>query len=527
MNTSTSSQMLLSSCRLPLLQRTIDILQVLSSTDMEVCRKAMSIVLSMTLNPNIEEVVLFLKKQLQQIQEHEFEKATSNPIDPHVSSQASEVACLSTASNIMLSPLYESIPKLDIDSDFNNRDPDDVDHISIPGPSASKGEILETLKALHVQMQRLSEENQSIKEENKTLYTQHELSVHEDTITIYTCKYGMMVEIFPSSELLNKKLLESPTPFAMQDSAFLDKLYHHFPESLHKVMETLYFSDLVLKCISNTCANEIKKLCGIAGNIFNLPLKYYFTNINFERAAIPEIQQLLGVMSAMDLAYRIFLSILFPGLKDDKSLKTVFGNWELLAWILKALLCGITSLQGLSSSSAHTNSLKWSVCQVTLGSIAWAAVIAIFLISPDTEFLSTGIGKKSNINYKNLFFHYKKILVTKWTMKCIIAIVTNINQYIFKVAKALALKCAERKDDTDAINCALAALDMDSNSGNDSGNESDASVQIATALEAADPVNGPDTVDLEGAVLADADVDMDVGMGKGELEGRRQPLCQW
>ncbi|KAG1786708.1 coatomer beta C-terminal region-domain-containing protein [Suillus plorans] len=54
---------------------TMDILQVLSRADMEVRRKAMSIVLSMTLNRNVEEVVLFLKKQLQQTQELEFEKA--------------------------------------------------------------------------------------------------------------------------------------------------------------------------------------------------------------------------------------------------------------------------------------------------------------------------------------------------------------------------------------------------------------------------------------------------------------------
>ncbi|KAG2067188.1 Coatomer, beta subunit [Suillus decipiens] len=54
---------------------TMDILQVLSSADMEVRRKAISIVLSMTSNRNVEEVVLFLKKQLQQTQEREFEKA--------------------------------------------------------------------------------------------------------------------------------------------------------------------------------------------------------------------------------------------------------------------------------------------------------------------------------------------------------------------------------------------------------------------------------------------------------------------
>ncbi|PPQ96152.1 hypothetical protein CVT26_004787 [Gymnopilus dilepis] len=54
----------------------MDVLQVLSSADIEVRRKAMSIVLSMTSSRNVEEVVLFLKKQLQKTQEVEFEKAS-------------------------------------------------------------------------------------------------------------------------------------------------------------------------------------------------------------------------------------------------------------------------------------------------------------------------------------------------------------------------------------------------------------------------------------------------------------------
>ncbi|KAK7473293.1 coatomer subunit beta [Stygiomarasmius scandens] len=47
----------------------MDVLQVLSNSDMDVRRKAMSIVLSMTSSRNVEEVVLFLKKQLLKTQE--------------------------------------------------------------------------------------------------------------------------------------------------------------------------------------------------------------------------------------------------------------------------------------------------------------------------------------------------------------------------------------------------------------------------------------------------------------------------
>ncbi|EIW87463.1 coatomer protein [Coniophora puteana RWD-64-598 SS2] len=56
----------------------MDVLQVLSSADMEVRRKAMAIVLSMTSSRNVEEVVLFLKKQLQRTQEQDasYDKAS-------------------------------------------------------------------------------------------------------------------------------------------------------------------------------------------------------------------------------------------------------------------------------------------------------------------------------------------------------------------------------------------------------------------------------------------------------------------
>ncbi|KAG1783950.1 hypothetical protein EV702DRAFT_1190956 [Suillus placidus] len=195
------------------------------------------------------------------------------------------------------------------DSEWDGQNAAGADHISIPGPGASKGELLETLKMLQVQMQKLQEENRTIKEENKTLHAEKpkrkrhanahdKLSVHEETISIYARKYGMMIEMFPSSDLLNQCLPDSPTPFdstdryataSTQESAFLDELYRHFPKSLHKVMESSYFSDLVMKSIPDARANEIKKLRGVAGDIFDLPSKY-FTNTSYDRANVPEIQ---------------------------------------------------------------------------------------------------------------------------------------------------------------------------------------------------------------------------------------------
>ncbi|KAJ3485247.1 hypothetical protein NLI96_g5074 [Meripilus lineatus] len=53
----------------------MDILQLISTADLDVRRKALSIVLSLTSSRNVEDVVLFLKKQLQKTQEQEFDKA--------------------------------------------------------------------------------------------------------------------------------------------------------------------------------------------------------------------------------------------------------------------------------------------------------------------------------------------------------------------------------------------------------------------------------------------------------------------
>jgi coatomer subunit beta len=54
----------------------MDILKVLSSQDMEVKRKAIGIALEMVSSRNVEDVVLFLKKQLQGTMESEFDKVS-------------------------------------------------------------------------------------------------------------------------------------------------------------------------------------------------------------------------------------------------------------------------------------------------------------------------------------------------------------------------------------------------------------------------------------------------------------------
>ncbi|KAG1838308.1 hypothetical protein F4604DRAFT_1533393, partial [Suillus subluteus] len=226
------------------------------------------------------------------------------------------------------------------------------------------------------------------------------------------------------------------------------------------------------KCITDARSNEIKKLRGIAGDIFDLPGKY-FSNASYDRAEIVEIQKMFGV-SGKTQAYKIFPPLLFPSLQEDTTLKTVFGNWTLFAKILRASLYGVTSLHQEPCGGSKTNARKWSFQQVTPGSIAWAAVIvchfdcAIFLLLPDTEFPGSGVGKSSTINYKDLFFQYKKLLITKWETKRIKNITTNINRYVFGVAKlSTSMDPAGAEDFSEEINRAMLALDMETDSEED------------------------------------------------------------
>jgi hypothetical protein len=85
----------------------------------------------------------------------------------------------------------------------------------------------------------------------------------------------------------------------------------------------------VHKCIADARSNEIKKLRGVAGDIFELPGKY-FANASYDRAAIVDIQKMFGV-SGKTQTYKIFPPLLFPSLQEDTTLKTIFGNWTLFA----------------------------------------------------------------------------------------------------------------------------------------------------------------------------------------------------
>lgn len=151
----------------------------------------------------------------------------------------------------------------------------------------------------------------------------------------------------------------------------------------------------------------------------------------------------------------------------------------------------------------------------------------IFLLSPDTEFSGNGIGKKSSINYKNLFFNYKKVLVTKWKSKRIEQLVTKLDNYIFGTAQPSTFSSAQ-EDHTDAINRAMVALDVDSDESDASGFAADAvdivsaaqsSISVASALSSINDASATVTVDV-AHIEADSVVQDVQDAGGSQLEGK-------
>ncbi|KAG1843778.1 hypothetical protein DFJ58DRAFT_635301, partial [Suillus subalutaceus] len=99
----------------------------------------------------------------------------------------------------------------------------------------------------------------------------------------------------------------------------------------------------------------------------------------------------------------------------------------------------------------------WGISTITPGAIAWSATMAIFLLSPDTTFSQDGQGKNLGIQYKNLFYSFKKILVCCWGTLYLTKNRQHIEGHIFGTAK-LPVNMPNGEDFTAQIALTMAGL---------------------------------------------------------------------
>ncbi|KIJ06321.1 hypothetical protein PAXINDRAFT_92194, partial [Paxillus involutus ATCC 200175] len=159
-------------------------------------------------------------------------------------------------------------------------------------------------------------------------------------------------------------------------------------------------------------ATILNTLHDVMGKILGLPGEYFETE--YSRESQPDIRAMLGITIEHPRTYPLLFPMLYPDL--DVGSKKLFGNWQVLAKILKAALFGPTSIQATHQSGhlltrRKTYTQIWGVTTLTPGAVAWAITVLLFFLSPDISFLGDGVGVTSKISYKERFGQYKRLLI--------------------------------------------------------------------------------------------------------------------
>ncbi|KIJ58545.1 hypothetical protein HYDPIDRAFT_34073 [Hydnomerulius pinastri MD-312] len=380
------------------------------------------------------------------------------------------------------------IPVSDIDnpdssgSDLSSDSDANLD-IHIPeGPEATIVDYKQAVKRLQLLVTKLQDKVRDLKNENADLQLNQrkrrvkgapkELSGDDERIALLGRKYSVMVELFTPSEEVFKKPCPSPAPpfntaeryqtKASADTALLLEL-HAFvaDENLVKLMKSTHFYSTFSQASISARATILNTLRDVMGKVLGLPGEYFETE--YDRGSVPEIRAMLGVTTDHPGVY----PLLFPALYPDSNVASqkLFGNWQVLAKILKAALFGPKSIQVSKSTrpGRKTYARIWDVTTLTPGAIAWAIVVLLFFLLPDTSFPGEGIGVTSQIPYKERFGQYKTLLIQRWDTARVRAIVTSMSQYIFG-AQAGFNKSGPRPSSGSIVaelDVALAQLDLD------------------------------------------------------------------
>jgi hypothetical protein len=126
--------------------------------------------------------------------------------------------------------------------------------------------FLKIIWCLQLENQTLKKDNCTLGEVNKTLSAnQHqsssnaqvpdELKAFDAELVTFSCKYGIVAEMFPPTHCVLKLTVPNPPPIILSGSRYATKsaeelclvteLYLLLPDHLHRVVQTTHFQSLV------------------------------------------------------------------------------------------------------------------------------------------------------------------------------------------------------------------------------------------------------------------------------------------
>ncbi|CAL1715614.1 unnamed protein product [Somion occarium] len=229
-------------------------------------------------------------------------------------------------------------------------------------------------------------------------------------------QFGVFYELWINPSVFLKprpaqqSILECYSNSNAKDRGITLELYEFLPEEFLELLEKQpHFGQKFLSALNHGHAMHLNtlrdKACSV---IFNEPAILFKSNTNC--TTVPRFQELLGMKLPTNRTpyptYVHFAPILYEILGDNT---TLFRS-EFLVKILKVVLFGPSALTNLKAAKPQTNGQLWEVDSVTPGAIAFAAIMARFLISPDHEM--SEVGGTSRIPWREDFDEYRALIGT-------------------------------------------------------------------------------------------------------------------
>ncbi|ETW80244.1 hypothetical protein HETIRDRAFT_418281 [Heterobasidion irregulare TC 32-1] len=238
----------------------------------------------------------------------------------------------------------------------------------------------------------------------------------------------------PKPMLLPDDKARYANPRAIQQGVVAD-LYKIVPPRLHELMQHhSSFSSSFNKGFISYRATVIHRLRADAIKIYNKPgFQAVWFELKTNRAEIPELQALLKEKdpSLPNGIYSVIAPILHPQCIVDR--KTIFRTK-----ILRMVLFGPNSVSsdGSNVETSHggrpTMAKLWNLNSTTPGCVAFAAIMARYLASPDVKLEK--VGALSRINYYDDFTFYKRLLITGKDTASIKVILRFFDEAVFGIA---------------------------------------------------------------------------------------------
>ncbi|KAG8221655.1 hypothetical protein J3R82DRAFT_1936 [Butyriboletus roseoflavus] len=326
---------------------------------------------------------------------------------------------------------------------------------------------------------RIAEANRSCKSTKASV--PEVLSTFNTEIQTLTKKFRVLVEMFPPlKDILSHPLTPSVSNMSpasleivgkacyassfAEEAAIVAELDLILPPHIQNLQMSHHFADQLATHVSTGRSSELHKLRQAANNLFQLPSGNHYFSYNTASHCLefPKIHVLLGIpQDATKPKYPTFPPLLYTDHKVNAH--TPFSNWELLTSILCIVFWGWTALTHdvTRCPGGKSNGTIWGVTCYTPECLAWATVMAVFLVSPDSQFPKDGVGANSEIQYHKLFFQYKCLFVNSWDTLYVLDLVSKVNQRVFGKTKAHALGTATINEDFTAnIDAAMATMAM-------------------------------------------------------------------